>query len=215
MTTIPSEAALCVYCGASPGNVPEFQAAAISLGQALARSNRPLVYGGSSKGLMGLVSSSCLKAGGEVTGIIPYAMATSGEGTGEDYEQRGRNKTIIVENMHERKMKMAMLSGGFIALPGGYGTLEEIFEVTTWSQLGIHCKPVILLNVNNYYDPLRKLVESAVASGFIRPSYAKLLTFVDAPADREQPIDWGQAALEAFDGWYSPIYQGLFQWSKL
>ncbi|KAJ3930400.1 MAG: hypothetical protein NXY57DRAFT_1040015 [Lentinula lateritia] len=209
-------ASVCVYCAASPGNIPAHRAAAVSVGAALARAGRTLIYGGSSKGLMGIVSSSCLNAGGDVTGIIPYAMAaTGGEGTGDGFEQKGKLKTIIVKSMHERKMKMAILAeGGFVALPGGYGTLEEIFEVTTWSQLGIHSKPVILLNVEGYFNPLRMFIQDAVAAGYIRQQYVELITFVDAPSDcSQESFDWGLAMLQSLSTWNS-AKEGLFQWAR-
>ncbi|KAJ3814987.1 lysine decarboxylase-domain-containing protein, partial [Lentinula aff. lateritia] len=120
---------------------------------------------------------------------------------------------IIMKSMHERKMKMAILTeGGFVTLPGRYGTLEEIFEVTTWSQLGIHSKPIILLNVEGYLNPLRMFIQDAMAAGYIKQQYAELITFVDAPSDcSQESSDWGLAILQSLSNW-NLARDGLFQW---
>lgn len=147
-----SNKAIAVYCGSKVGNQPAFVHAAKSLGKAMAQSQRPLVYGGGQKGIMGAISKAVAENGGKVTGIVPFAMvAGGGEGSKSDPATplvvvpngSGKNdqvETIIVESMHERKVEMARRVGGFVALPGGYGTFEEVLEVSTWTQIGIHRK---------------------------------------------------------------------------
>jgi uncharacterized protein (TIGR00730 family) len=153
---------ICVYCGSGSGRNPEYVAAARRLGQDLAESTIGLVYGGGSLGLMGEVAKSTLAAGGRVTGIIPDFLV-----------QRERmltdvNKLIVTANMHERKMTMFESSDGFVALPGGMGTLEELVEISTWAQLGRHNKPIILANIGNYWDPFLTLLEHMRQEQFIR-----------------------------------------------
>jgi uncharacterized protein (TIGR00730 family) len=153
---------ICVYCGSGSGRSPEYVAAAKRLGQDLAESSIGLIYGGGSLGLMGEVAKSTLAAGGRVTGIIPDFLV-----------QRERmltdvNELIVTANMHERKMTMYERSDGFVALPGGMGTLEELVEVSTWAQLGRHNKPIILANIANYWDPLLKLIDHMRQEQFIR-----------------------------------------------
>ncbi|KAF9244227.1 hypothetical protein BU15DRAFT_42345 [Melanogaster broomeanus] len=221
--------AVAVYCAASFGNQKAFQTAAVSVGHALAASNRPLVYGGGNSGLMGIVSSAVANCdGGKVTGIIPYAILAAGgekdKGNGQarsnsiaevlDEKRRGE---IVVNSMHERKVEMAKRVGAFIGLPGGFGTYEEIMEVVTWNQLNIHNKPVIVLNVMSYYTPLRDLIKNGVREGLIRPQNEKLVMFVDGPADHKdhENFDWGQAALDAIDAWEHDKVSTLpFFWNK-
>jgi len=153
---------ICVYCGSGSGRNPAYVAAARQLGQTLAEADIGLIYGGGSLGLMGEVAKSTLAAGGRVTGIIPDFLV-----------QRERmltdvNELIVTANMHERKMTMFERSDGFIALPGGMGTLEELVEISTWSQLGRHNKPIILANIDSYWDPLLKLLEHMREQQFIR-----------------------------------------------
>ncbi|KZT20267.1 hypothetical protein NEOLEDRAFT_1140975 [Neolentinus lepideus HHB14362 ss-1] len=222
---------VAVYCASSLGTQKAYQEAAMSLGRALAAAKRPLVYGGGSKGIMGIVSGAVLEGGGQVTGVVPYAMIAAGgeedktgKGDAKDYavyvtlNERGREQvdTVIVNSMHERKVEMAKRSAGFIALPGGFGTFEEIMEVTTWTQLGIHNKPVVCLNVLSYWDPLRALLQNGVREGFIPEKNESLITFVDGPANSEEHLtfDWGKAALEALDGWNREERAGMFDWSK-
>ncbi len=152
---------ICVYCGSSPGSRAEYIRAARNLGRALAEKKIMLVYGGSSVGLMGLLARSALEAGGEVIGVITRQLVEMEVAFTE------LTRFEVVETMHERKMRMAELSEGFIALPGGLGTLEELFEILTWSQLGLHQKPVGLLNVLGYYDRLGDFLDHAVAEKFI------------------------------------------------
>jgi len=161
---------ICVYCGSSPGRLPEYLEAATSLGSALVDLGLGLVYGGASVGLMGEIADTVIKGGGEVIGVIPRSLVE------KEVSHHGLSELRIVESMHERKAVMEELSDGFIALPGGFGTLEEIFEVLTWSQLGFHQKPCALLNSQNYYDNLIAFLDHAVESQFVRmPHRAKLM----------------------------------------
>jgi uncharacterized protein (TIGR00730 family) len=153
---------LCVYCGSGPGRNPAYAAAARTLGQALAENGVGLVYGGGSLGLMGETARATLAAGGHVTGIIPEFLVK------KERMLTDVNELIVTANMHERKMTMFERSDGFIALPGGMGTLEELVEISTWSQLGRHNKPIILANVDSYWDPLLKLLEHMREQQFIR-----------------------------------------------
>jgi uncharacterized protein (TIGR00730 family) len=164
---------ICVFCGANAGHRPVYATAAVALGQELVRRGLGLVYGGGSVGLMGVLARAVRDAGGQVIGVIPAALTTRelmGETIGD---------LLVVETMHERKAKMAALAGGFIALPGGFGTLDELFEAITWSQLGIHTKPIGLLNVDGFFDPLLAFIDHGVAEGFIRPQHRRLVEVVD------------------------------------
>ena len=139
---------ICVFCGSSEGSRPEYSAAAEEMAAELVRRNIGLVYGGSKVGLMGVIADAVLKAGGEVQGVIPEHLMALEVG------HRGLTKLHVVQSMHERKALMADLSDAFVAMPGGFGTLEEFCEVVTWTQLGLHAKPCGILNVLNYYSPL-------------------------------------------------------------
>jgi uncharacterized protein (TIGR00730 family) len=154
-------ARICVFCGSSPGKDARYRESARELGTAIARSGRGLVYGGGGIGLMGIVAQAALAAGGEVIGVIPKALAR------REVLKAGLTETRVVASMHERKAMMAELSDAFVALPGGLGTFEELLEIGTWGQLGIHRKPIGLLNVAGYYDPLVTLMDHAVAAGFV------------------------------------------------
>ena len=160
---------ICVYCGANAGVTPGYAEAARALGRALVDQNLALVYGGGKVGLMGIIADAVLAAGGEATGVIPTALVEREVG------HTGLTRQFIVKDMHERKAMMASLSDGFIAMPGGMGTLEELFEMLTWSQLGIHAKPIGLLNVDRFYDGLLSFIAHASAQGFIRPQHAALM----------------------------------------
>jgi uncharacterized protein (TIGR00730 family) len=167
--TAPHFKRLCVFCGSRHGANPAFADAAAELGRTLAEQGVELVYGGGNVGLMGVVSDACLAAGGEVTGVIPKALL--------DWEvgHQGLTRLEVVDSMHTRKARMAELSDGFIALPGGLGTFEELFEVLTWAQLGFHHKPIALLNVADYYAPMRQMMNASVSEGFMKPQNAERL----------------------------------------
>ncbi|MFT6817259.1 MAG: hypothetical protein ACJATT_001064 [Myxococcota bacterium] len=160
---------VCVYCGSNRGNAI-FVAAAREMGRTLAERGIGLVYGGGRVGLMGEVADAALKAGGEVIGVIPEKLMALELG------HTGCTELRVVPDMHTRKTMMADLSDGFVAMPGGFGTLEELFEVTTWTQLNYHLKPVGILNVDGFYDPLLTMVSHAAAHGFIRPAHRHLIT---------------------------------------
>ncbi|XP_062232015.1 probable cytokinin riboside 5'-monophosphate phosphoribohydrolase LOGL7 [Phragmites australis] len=168
---------ICVFCGSNAGRRKVFGDAALELGHELVRKGINLVYGGGSIGLMGVIAQTVHDGGCPVLGVIPKALMAieiSGESVGE---------VKIVADMHERKAEMARQSEAFIALPGGYGTMEELLEMITWSQLGIHDKPVGLLNVDGYYDPLLALFEKGATEGFINPDCRQI--FVSAPTASE------------------------------
>ena len=152
---------ICVYCGSKPGTDPLFAQAAVDVGQWIAAHGGQLVYGGGSGGLMGIVADATLAAGGRVVGIIPKALVE------KEWAHHGCTELHVVENMHERKRMMAERADAFLALPGGIGTLEELFEVWTWRQLGYHDKPIGLLNTAGYYDGLLAFLQHAVASQFL------------------------------------------------
>lgn len=171
---------LCVFCGSSLGGDPAYKRAAAALGAELAARGIGLVYGGASIGLMGVVADAALEAGGEAIGVLPEALA------GLEIAHEGLSELRIVASMHERKAQMAALSEGFIALPGGIGTLEETFEVWTWSQLSIHAKPVGLLNVNGFYDRLEAFLDHMTAEAFVKPVHRNIML---ADADPAALID--------------------------
>ena len=158
---------LCVFCGSNAGQNPVYRAEAEKLGRLLAARNIELIYGAGNIGLMGAVADACLEAGGKVTGIIPEALVGK-EVAGRPVDHRTLTRMEVVDSMHTRKARMAELSDGFIALPGGFGTFEEFCEILTWGQLGFHVKPMGLLNVNGFYDPLLALFDRAVNDGFLR-----------------------------------------------
>ena len=160
---------ICVYCGSSPGRLPEYRDAAQALGHELAARDLGLVYGGASVGVMGAVADAVLEKGGQAIGVIPFALAT------REVAHSGLDELFVVESMHERKAKMAELSDGFIALPGGWGTIEEIFEMLTWAQLGFHQKPCGLLNISGYYDHLFTFLEHAIDQRFVREEYRPMI----------------------------------------
>ncbi|MCU1499737.1 MAG: hypothetical protein JWM47_3690 [Acidimicrobiales bacterium] len=166
-----------VFCGSNPGTDPAYTRAAHAVGTLLARRGIALVYGGGKVGLMGTVADAVLAGGGEVTGIIPRHLWDKEVG------HRGLTELLVVDSMHERKLAMADRSDGFIALPGGVGTFEELLEVLTWTQLGIHDKPVGVLDVAGYYRPLLALLDAAVAAGFVREAHRAYLHTGDDLSD--------------------------------
>jgi uncharacterized protein (TIGR00730 family) len=160
---------ICVFCGASSGASPAFAEAAAAVGTELARRGIGVVYGGGRLGLMGVVADAALAAGGEVSGVIPRGLVD------RELAHDRLSALHVVQTMHERKARMNELSDGFLTLPGGLGTLEELAEVVSWAQLGLHVKPVAVLNVRGYFDGLLAWVEGAVSDGFVRPEHAGLL----------------------------------------
>jgi uncharacterized protein (TIGR00730 family) len=153
---------ICVFCGSSSGSRPEYRAAAEEMGAELVRRNLGLVYGGGNVGLMGIIADAVLRAGGEAQGVIPEHI------TAREVGHNGLTKLHVVHSMHERKALMADLSDAFIAMPGGFGTLEEFCEVLTWSQLGLHAKPCGILNVLGFYTPLLRMFDHAVEERFLK-----------------------------------------------
>lgn len=180
--------AICVYCGSSPGRLEVYASAARALGQVLVERDLGLVYGGASIGLMGLIADTVLQLGGRAVGVIPQALAR------KEVVHRHLTELHVTRSMHERKTLMADLSDGFIAMPGGIGTFEEIFEIWTWAQLGIHAKPCGLLNVAGYYDALNTFLDHAAAEQFLKPPHRSLLIVEQAP----------QALLDRFASYQPP-----------
>lgn len=166
---------ICVYCGSSDGDRPEYRQAAAALGRAMVEKDMNLVYGGASVGLMGTLADTVLKGGGRVTGVIPESLVN------REISHPGLTKLVVVGSMHERKSMMADLSDAFIALPGGIGTMDELFEILTWAHLGIHKKPCALLNVAGYYDHLKAFMQHGVNQGFIRKETAEKLIIKEDP----------------------------------
>jgi uncharacterized protein (TIGR00730 family) len=168
---------LCVFCGSSPGHDPAYAASAAQLGRVLAERGIGLVYGGGRVGLMGVLADAALAAGGEVIGVIPQALLDREVG------HRGLTRLHVVDSMHARKALMGELADGFIALPGGVGTLEELFEVWTWAQLGIHNKPCGLLDAHGFFAPLVGFLDSQVEKGFIHPKHRAILAVASTPQE--------------------------------
>lgn len=177
MTPVKKITSACVYCGTGHDVADIYKDTARRVGEVLAREDVRLVYGGGRVGLMGIVSQSCFRAGGQVVGIIPEHI--------QDKEQRNDDvqELHIVDSMHARKQMMVEKSEGFIVLPGGFGTLDETFEILTWKYLGLHDKPVVFINVNGFYDPLFRMVDHMVDSGFTPFWHRSLYQVVDKPED--------------------------------
>lgn len=182
---------VCVYCGSSAGDRPEYVDAARALGHALAQRGIELIYGGAQVGLMGHVANAVLERGGRVIGVIPQMLVR------KEIAHAGLTALHVTASMHERKQKMADLSEGFIALPGGIGTFEELFEIWTWGQLGLHRRPCGLLNVAGYYDDLVRFLDHATASGFIRAEQRAMLSV-------ESDVD---ALLARFEAYSAPAVE--------
>ena len=178
-----------MFSGSSPGGHPDYAAATAGLGRALAEAGIGVVYGGASVGLMGVVADAALAAGGEVVGVIPRALVD------REIAHPGLSELHVVGSMHERKALMADLSDGFVALPGGTGTLDELFEVFTWGQLGLHAKPLGLLDVRGYYAQLVAFLDHAVQERFVAAEHRDMLVLEDDAA----------ALLEAFRRWRAPV----------
>jgi hypothetical protein len=182
---------ICVFCGSSSGNRPEYRAAAEELGAELVRRNIGLVYGGGNVGLMGVLADTVLNAGGEAVGVIPENLMAREVG------HTGLTKLHVVRSMHERKALMADLSDAFIAMPGGFGTLDEFCEVVTWSQLGLHAKPCGILNVLGFYTPLLAMFDHAVQERFLKPENRALVLARDSVAELLRALEeWRPVRVE-------------------
>lgn len=179
---------ICLFCGSSTGARPVYAAAAAAFGRALAARGLCLVYGGGSVGLMQIAAQATLDAGGEVIGVITEQLMVREVG------HPGLTQLEVVPTMHERKMRMATHADAFVALPGGFGTFDELCEMATWDQLGIHAKPLVLINVDGYFDGFLLQLDRAVADQFLRPEHRAMLAVVDNV----------EAALEALAVWHAP-----------
>lgn len=168
---------ITIFCGSNFGNDKAFEEQAYELGKTLASLGIDVVYGGAKVGLMGTVANGALENGGNVVGVLPKFLVE------KEIAHDSLTKLILVDTMHERKIRMHELSDGIIALPGGFGTLEEFFEMLTWAQLGLHKKPVALLNVNGFYDPLITMIQSMVDKGFLKEVYQRLIIWSDNIGD--------------------------------
>ncbi|MBK8695676.1 MAG: TIGR00730 family Rossman fold protein [Deltaproteobacteria bacterium] len=180
---------LAVYCGSSPGHDPVFLALATTLGAALALEGVTVVYGGASVGLMGGVADAALALGGRVVGVLPESLRA------RELAHDRLSELHITDDMHARKLMMATLADGFVALPGGYGTWEELLEVATWRQIGLHTKPVVVINHGGYYDPMRAQIDRAVEAGFMRPALRGFIHFAEGVSD----------AVEYLRGYVAPL----------
>jgi len=179
---------LCVFCGSSPGHDPAYAASAAQFGRVLAERGIGLVYGGGRVGLMGALADAALAAGAEVIGVIPQALLE------RELGHRGLTQLRVVDSMHARKALMGELASGFVALPGGIGTLEELFEVWSWAQLGLHRKPCGLLDVGGFFAPLVGFLDRQVEAGFTHPAYRAMLTVASTP----------EALLDSFSAYEPP-----------
>ncbi|GCE20071.1 TIGR00730 family Rossman fold protein [Dictyobacter kobayashii] len=188
---------ICVFAGSNPGVRPAFTEVAQELGRELAARNIGLVYGGGRLGLMGAIADATMAAGGEVTGVLPEGLFQ------REVAHENITKLYTVNSMHERKALMADLSDAFIALPGGFGTFDELFEITTWAQIGIHSKPIGLLDVAHFFTPLLNLIKHASQEGFISPFHTQLLLHYEKPA----------ALLDAITSYTPPPQQA--KWTEL
>lgn len=164
---------IVVFCGSSSGEHAAYQEQAYELGRTLAQQNIRIVYGGAKVGLMGAVADGCLEHGGTVVGVLPHFLRT------KEVAHEGLSDLVLVDTMHERKLKMHELSDGIITLPGGFGTMEEMFEMLTWAQLGLHTKPIGILNTQGYYNGLQALTNTMVSQGFLKQLNADMLLYDD------------------------------------
>ncbi len=184
---------ICVFCGSSPGGNPAYVNVATALGTELAARGMRLIYGGGNVGLMGAVADAVMKAGGEVVGIIPRMLAE------KEVAHHGLTELVIVETMHERKMAMADRAEGFIALPGGFGTLDELCEILTWTQLSLHANPSVLINQNGFFDSFLTFLDHAVSELFLIPEHRALLITASNPAEALDTLAANPSALH--DKW--------------
>ena len=222
-TTPTPTKTICVFCGSSFGNSPEFSKGAEQLGKLMAKKNYGLVYGGGTTGLMGSIAKSIASENIYVHGIIPNALVSKERKSqveidlinneikenvdnhkGETPLDDSYGKSTIVSDMHTRKRMMGQEANAFIALPGGFGTLEELFEITTWSQLGIHEKPIVLLNLNGFYDDLITFINKAISNGFISENNGKILQIASTPEE----------ALEKIESYVTPVGRFNLNWSN-
>lgn len=180
---------VAIYCGSAEGNSPDYVNGVKALGEYLARQGVDVVYGGGKVGLMGVIANSALQAGGKVIGVIPTHLES------KEIAHTGLTELHVVANMHERKAKMSELADAFVALPGGVGTLEEMFEIWTWGQLGLHDKPCAFFNINGFYDPLFTMVESMQKAGFVKQSYIDMIINVNTP----------ETLVSAFKAYQAPL----------
>ncbi|MWN31466.1 MULTISPECIES: TIGR00730 family Rossman fold protein [unclassified Gilliamella] len=174
---------ICVFCGASEGSRPKYREQAEQLGKILAQQNRRLIYGGGNKGLMGIIANATLAHGGEVIGIIPERLVKA------ETAHHGITRLEVVDNMHQRKARLSELADGFVAMPGGTGTLEEVFEVWTGMQIGYHEKPVALFDAAEFWQPMLNFLQHAVNEGFVRDSFYKTLIVDNDPESMLQKMD--------------------------
>jgi uncharacterized protein (TIGR00730 family) len=193
---VPGLSSVCVFCGSNGGADPAYLAAAEAVGGGLAQRGIRIVYGGGRVGLMGALADAASAAGGEVVGVMPQALVD------REIGHSGIDDLRIVDTMHQRKALMVELADAFIALPGGIGTLEELFEVYTWAQLGIHAKPLALLDVAGYYEPLAAFLDHAVAQRFLRAETRMMLSVADSL----------EGVLDAFERWQPPA---MHKWIDL
>lgn len=187
---------ICVYCSSSDAVPQAYRDAAQAMGLALAERGIGLVFGGGRVGLMGTIADAVLQAGGEVIGVIPEKLQD------RELGHTGCTELHVVDTMHTRKAMMMDLSDAFIAMPGGYGTMEELFEATTWAQLNYHTKPVGLLNIRGFFDPVVQWVERAVSEGFVRPHHADLMTVAATPVELLGQLE--DATVPSIEGWLPP-----------
>jgi hypothetical protein len=187
--------AICVYCGSSEGRNPDYAQAAERLGHLLAERGITLVYGGANVGLMRVLADAAMAGGGRAVGVMPKALVE------KEKAHRNLNQLHVVASMHERKALMVELADGFIALPGGAGTMDELFEVWTWAQLGFHRKPCGLLNVASYYDPLAAFLDHSVTEGFVKDLHRDMLVMADTP----------EAMLDRFQTYVPPTVEKWIQ----
>ncbi len=187
---------ICVYCGSNPGNRAVYQSAAESLADELTKRGFDLVYGGSDRGIMGMLANAVLQRGGQVQGVIPTALYD------KEIAHQSLTELHVVESMHERKRMMAELSDGFVALPGGFGTLEEIIEIVTWGQLRFHDKPCGLLNVDGYFDHLLAYLDHSEAEGFLKPLNRQMM--LSAPTATELLDRFAAYRAPTIEKWQQP-----------
>lgn len=180
MTSLAPIKRVCVYCGSSPGTDLMYTETARVFGRLLAENNIGLVYGGASIGVMGALADAVMEHGGSVTGIIPHGLFK------KEVAHEGISSLLVVDSMHERKALMAQMADALVTLPGGFGTLEELFEMVTWNQIGIHSKPIFLLNTLSFYTPLLQFIDHVTQQGFIRKEQQHLITTADTPEELVQ-----------------------------